>query len=275
MPEGPEVRRAADRIEKSLKDKILENVSCHHHALTGLESELKGRKLLRVETYGKAFVLVFSTGHAIYVHLQLYGVWKTGLRAHPPKSTRALRLCLESEKHYARLYSATDIQSSDLPTIKNHPYIRKLGPDILNSAYGVGHISRRLKKKTFVKRTLGALLLDQSFFAGIGNYLRSEILFLSKLHPLFKPGMLTAPQRTLLARSIWTCLHRAYQTGGITTSPEYVQKSRDKGLRRRQYRHYVFSREGSSCPSCGLKITKDSFGGRRLYLCLQCQPSPK
>ena len=32
-------------------------------------------------------------------------------------------------------------------------------------------------------RQVGHVLLDQHFFAGLGNYLRSEILFVSQLHP--------------------------------------------------------------------------------------------
>ena len=275
MPEGPEVRRAADRIEKYLKERLIQNITCHHPGLKGADQVLHNQTLLRVETYGKAFVLVFDTGHAIYVHLQLYGVWKTGRKRSPPKTNRTIRLCIETEKHYAHLYSATDIGFDTLDNIRKHPYIQKLGPDILNSAYGVGHVSRRLSKKTFARRTLGALLLDQSFFAGIGNYLRSEILFLSKLHPKQKPGTLTAKQKTLLARNIWSCLHRAYQTGGITTNEAYVQKAKASGLKRWQYRHYVFNREAQACPQCQSQIRKESFGGRRLYLCTQCQPMIK
>jgi endonuclease-8 len=47
---------------------------------------------------------------------------------------------------------------------------------------------------------LGSLYLDQGFLAGIGNYLRSEILFAACLHPAGKPRELAAKTRNRLAR---------------------------------------------------------------------------
>jgi formamidopyrimidine-DNA glycosylase len=38
-------------------------------------------------------------------------------------------------------------------------------------------VSRRLNEPCLRNRSLGSLYLDQGFLAGIGNYLRSEILF--------------------------------------------------------------------------------------------------
>src|SRR3546814_3441858 len=49
-------------------------------------------------------------------------------------------------------------------------------------------------------RSLGGLLLDQGFLAGMGNYLRSEVLFAANLLPQRRPRDLDAGERAALAR---------------------------------------------------------------------------
>ena len=272
MPEGPEVRRAADKIQRAIAGQPLQRVILEHPKLYALTGKLEGSVLKSVQTFSKAFVLTFDD-LLIYVHLQLYGVWKTGPKRTPPKTNRSLRLWLETKTHYAALYSATDVQPMTPFELRQHPYIKKLGPDLLSQPnYGISHISRRLSKKEFSRRSLGHLLLDQSFFAGIGNYLRSEILFEAGLHPTARIGQLSPKKRTKLARAIHTMLHRAYRTGGITTDPQIIKASKAKRQRRSQYRYYVFARQNQNCRVCQTKIEKIEVAGRRLYLCSTCQP---
>ena len=53
----------------------------------------------------------------------------------------------------------------------------------------------------FVRRQLSGLLLDQGFLAGVGNYLRSEILFDAGISPYRKVGSLTESELENLAKS--------------------------------------------------------------------------
>ena len=272
MPEGPEVRRAADRIQRAIGGTPLHHVQILTPKLHIPEHVFLGKTLRRVHTYSKAFVLEFDNDVCIYVHLQLYGVWKTGRIRTPPKTRRSLRIRFENETHYAALYSATDIEGGTKLSILEHPYIKKLGPDLLSQpTFGVGHVSRRLGKKKFARRSLGALLLDQSFFAGIGNYLRSEILFVAGIQPNRTLGTLDSKEKKALARAIHTMLHRAYKTGGVTVEQSFVEQLKATGETRRSYRHYVFAREGHSCRRCAAQVEKKKVSGRRLYFCAGCQ----
>ena len=279
MPEGPEVRNAADKIAKNLTNKVLKEVHLYYEPLLSSHHLLQGYQLLKVQTFGKAFVLYFSSEICIYVHLQLYGVWRTGKNTSQKKNTlqrikgknRSIRMCLRSETHYVELYSATDVSVWSSDTILKHPFIRKLGPDLLSGTYKAHHISRRLNRSKYKRRQLGHVLLDQHFFAGLGNYLRSEILFVSQLHPKRTLGSLSIKERRLLASQIHTIIYRAYKNKGITTSPEYVEKKKKRGWSKPAYRHYVFGRENKKCSLCKAKIQKIDFSGRRLYLCLVCQ----
>ena len=272
MPEGPEVRRAADRIERAVARQPLVRCVLEHPVLAAAQDEFEDVVLNSVDTYGKAFVLNFSNNRSIYVHLQLYGRWVTGLLKSKDKTKRTLRMRLETKTHFASLYSATDIFLLKPEDVPKHPFIKKIGPDLLKKGYRANHVSQRLAKAKFERRKLGGLLLDQSVFAGIGNYLRSEILFRANLHPDRKLKSLSKEERKSLASMIYGTTQRAYVTGGLTVDDAHVAQCKKRGLTRRNYRHYVFDREGRSCPMCGTEVQKVMSAGRRLYFCPVCQP---
>ena len=71
MPEGPEIRRAADKIEAVLKDKTVERIQFGLPPLKKFSKPLTGTKVLELETRGKALLTHFDSGHTIYSHNQL------------------------------------------------------------------------------------------------------------------------------------------------------------------------------------------------------------
>jgi len=144
---------------------------------------------------------------------------------------------------------------------------------VLDSLLTWRDVSRRLNLPRFRNRALGSLYLDQGFLAGIGNYLRSEILFAAGLHPTNIPRELAAKTGNRLARQTLNIARRAYETGGITNAPERVAAMKDGGLNRRRYRFAVFARAGQPCPTCGVMVERIEVGSRRLYLCPACQSS--
>ena len=90
-------------------------------------------------------------------------------------------MALDTQSHRA-LFSASDInilQSEE----EDQFFLQKIGPDILDEGLTWKVVSRRLSDK-FRNRQLASLFLDQSFLAGVGNYLRSEILFDARANPL-------------------------------------------------------------------------------------------
>ena len=118
---------------------------------------------------------------------------------------------------------------------------------------------------------MASLYLDQSFLAGVGNYLRSEILFDAGINPRAKPQELDRKINNKLARSTLSISQRAYETGGITNPPKRVLALKRAGLKRHQFRHAVFGRENKACYNCGEEIIKDLISTRRIYWCPLCQ----
>jgi len=76
MPEGPEIRRAADSLEAAVKGKPLTNVWFAFPQLQPFATGLMGCTIVRIETRGKALLTHFSNGMTMYSHNQLYGVWR-------------------------------------------------------------------------------------------------------------------------------------------------------------------------------------------------------
>ena len=131
--------------------------------------------------------------------------------------------------------------------------------------------SQHLSDRRFERRALGGLLLDQGFLAGVGNYLRSEILFFAGVRPDQRPADLDEDQRARFARAARTVTVRSYRTGGLTEEPRFVAAARRAGEPRRRQRHAVFARDGQPCRRCGSRVRKLTSAGRRLYLCPRCQ----
>ena len=115
------------------------------------------------------------------------------------------------------------------------------------------------------------MLLDQGFYAGIGNYLRSEILFYAGLRPMKRPKDLSDTQREKLANSILTTIHQAYREAGVTNRPVWRKRVQQAGERRAQWRFAVFDRDGKPCHACGATIQRESVASRRFYYCPVCQ----
>ncbi|WP_371194780.1 endonuclease VIII [Glaciecola sp. SC05] len=272
MPEGPEIRLAADKIAKVIEGKKIEAIEVGLPHLYQPAKILAGQRVEKVETRGKAMLIHFDNQLSVYSHNQLYGVWKTAKRGSLPKTKRSLRLALHTKDQSALLYSASDIGVYERGELNEHPFLRKLGPDILQADLTWQTLRKQLLAKRFCNRGLSALYLDQQFIAGIGNYLRTEILFAAGIHPDYKPKQLSPEQLKALAKQTLVIGRRAYATRGHTV-PESLGKklSKTKGSYE-SVRFMAFNREQLPCRVCVTPIIKAQRNGRRIYWCERCQP---
>lgn len=272
MPEGPEIRRAADEVAAVLLDQRIIKAVLAFPRLRRFESRLRGSRVRLVDTHGKAMLTRFTNGLTLYSHNQLYGRWYVVRFGDYPETGRSLRVALHTRSHSALLYSASDVAVLTARQLNNHSYLRRLGPDILDPCLDSSTICSRLRQKEFSGRRLGMLYLDQSFLAGNGNYLRSEILHAARLHPACQPAGLRTPALQRLARQTLAIARRSYRTGGITIAKSRIKKLRTEGFSPRRFA--IFSREGAPCYRCSNEILRQDFAGRRIYFCPGCQPAP-
>lgn len=271
MPEGPEIRLAADKIASVLQGQRVETVRFGIPRLRRYAKELRGHRIQRIETRGKALLTHFDHGYSIYSHNQLYGVWRVVTGHKLPQTNRSLRLLLQTEKHSAILYSASDISVWPTEELGLHPFLAKIGPDIMDARLSWRDVAARLLEPQFSRKSLATLYLDQAFLAGNGNYLRTEILHRAKLHPSRKPAELTRGEIGKLARLTLDISRRSYETHGVTLAPRLASSLQRQGLKRGKRRFYAFGRTGLACYQCDDSIDRLEIGGRRLYLCPGCQ----
>lgn len=262
MPEGPEIRRAADKLEAAVLNKALTEVWFAFHELKPFESMLIGEKVERIETRGKALLTHFSNGKILYSHNQLYGVWRVIDSGEIPQTTRVLRVKLQTADKTILLYSASDIDILDQEQLAEHPFLTRVGPDVLDMTLTAPQVKERLLSARFRNRQFSGLLLDQAFLAGLGNYLRVEILWVVGLLGHRKARDLTSDQLDKLSHALLDIPRLSYNTRG------HVDENRHHGA---IFSFRVFHRAGEKCERCGGTIEKTMLASRPFYWCPDCQ----
>lgn len=262
MPEGPEIRRAADMLEAAVQGKPLTDVWFAPPQLADFAPGLVGQRIEQIETRGKALLTHFSGGLTLYSHNQLYGVWRVVNAGETPQTNRVLRVKLQTADKAILLYSASDIAILTAEQLAQHPFLQRLGPDVLNMTLTAAQVKERLLSPRFRRRRFSGLLLDQAFLAGLGNYLRVEILWHCALVPQHSAAELTDTQLDVLAQALLDIPRLSWQTRGS------VDENRHHGA---LFRFRVFHRGGEMCERCGGIIEKTTLSSRPFYWCPGCQ----
>jgi formamidopyrimidine-DNA glycosylase len=160
------------------------------------EAFLTGKTVQAVGRRGKFFWLDFGEPPFIGAHLGMAGwVREIGastirLRDHgnaplDDESGRPRFLKLRLQTEQGRQVAMTDQRRFAriwmIPDLATDKSLKKLGPDAFDAMPSVSDL-----QKTFAKRNaaIKAVLLDQGFVAGIGNYLADEILYHSGVAPI-------------------------------------------------------------------------------------------
>ena len=184
------------------------------------------------------------------------------------KSTTRLRLeeITSSKSKYITHLSAMTVQHGDLSLYSTKK--ASLGEDPLRSDANPNLLYDKIIKS---KKSIGALIMDQSYFSGPGNIYRAEILFLAGVYPTV-PGV--ELDRGSFDR-IWDAsvklLRRGYDSGSILT----VDPNVDPLVAARGERRYIYNK--STCARCGGRVSSWDMSGRTCYACEsgKCQPKMK
>ncbi len=271
MPEGPEIRRLRDQLAEALLGRVARRIRFHLPDLQRWNGPLDGLRVVCIESHGKALLTHLENDHTIFSHNQLYGRWRVAAPGKMPATRRRLRLAIHTEEAWAHLYSASRIEVWPSATLRDHPFLSRLGPDVLDASTTLETVLERLVSAPFRNRRLGNLLVDQSFLAGLGNYLRCEILHCCGLHPAVRPRDLGIGALMGLAGRILQLARQSYHSGGITNDLQRAARLEAEGAPFEGYRFHVYRRDGEPCYRCGTRIVKRREGGQSCYLCPRCQ----
>ncbi|MEI8205579.1 MAG: bifunctional DNA-formamidopyrimidine glycosylase/DNA-(apurinic or apyrimidinic site) lyase [Kiritimatiellales bacterium] len=145
--------------------------------------------------------------------------------------------------------------------------IKGLGPDALT-----------VTKKQFFQalegqnKVLKALLLDQSFVAGVGNIYADEALFEARLDPRRKSGSLSDAEKLALYKAVTKVIKAGVRNKGTSLGAgqgNYVDLNGEAGGHREKVK--VYGRAGQPCTICGQPLHKTQIAQRTTVFCSHCQ----
>ena len=291
MPEGPEVRKYADALDAVLRNKTLTFISARtvnaKAWLAENSSRLEGLRVARVYSRGKHLIGLIDPHFYFHSHLMMWGRWQTFVPAPPHDIDRRERARIIVKGGAAILYSAPIFNVGEGNPSKQIEHLRTLGPDVLpySGKFDEEEFRRRLLARKYRRTTIGAVLLNQEIVAGLGNYLRAEVLFACKINPWKSVNELNERELNCLLRTIPRLSRRSYISGATARSVDRDRMKGDPSLvyqPGREYgtRHMVFRRTNLPCLRCSQPIKQlrqvthsnaDEERERIVYFCSKCQ----
>jgi formamidopyrimidine-DNA glycosylase len=217
---------------------------------------VQGRTLDKIDRHGKWLIFQLSGNENLLVHLRMTG----GFSFSPGPHDRAvlhlsggLNLYFRDPRKFGRWRLAASISN--------------LGPDALT-----------VTKKEFFQclekfdKGLKALLLDQSFVAGVGNIYADEALFEARLDPRRKSSSLSKDEISNLWKAVRRVIEAGVRNGGTSLGDgqgNYVDLNGAAGGHREKVKAY--GRAGLPCVVCDQPLHKTQIVQRTTVFCAQCQ----
>jgi endonuclease-8 len=169
MPEGDALRRAADRLQVLVGQRVAVETPHPRAAVKGLAERLDGHVLEAVDAVGKNLLLRFDGGLVLHSHLRMTGRW----RGDPLGARRVGRpwLVLRGDTHEGVLWNGPVLEL-------RRDAVSHLGADILDAVPDLAPFRAQPPA-----RQIGDVLLDQRVVAGIGNLWKAEALWEARVSP--------------------------------------------------------------------------------------------
>lgn len=270
MPEGPTIKNMAERLSTALVGHLITKVSSRYKkaAIEDWPSILQGRTIERVRSHGKNLFIDLSGGCTIYSHMVMWGSW----HIYAPgeawlKPEKLARLVLWTDKKVAVLFNAPLCEVLMAEQLKYHK-TALLGPDLLAENFDKAQVWNTIQLVENRPRELGELLLDQNVLSGIGNILKSEILFRAGLHPKKRVESLEEAQFNDLIDYSRQLLESSYQKGMRNTFIPQAMRLEITSF------GFVYRRRNRPCHLCltPIEMIRQGELQRSSYFCPTCQP---
>jgi DNA-formamidopyrimidine glycosylase len=203
MPEGPEVNVIKDGLNNVIKNKLIVSVNLPESSkflkktpdgYNDFKDDLP-LKCIEVKSKGKMIYFVFEKGWYLICRLLMSGGWFIekaskhnhfemvyqkikGKEKENGNETETNSIWFVDPRHFGTLKWTQD--KSVLESV-----LKDIGPDLLNDKDKISgeDYLNKMKNSKNGKKKIAVVLMDQSVFSGVGNYLKSEILYQAKVSP--------------------------------------------------------------------------------------------
>ncbi len=275
MPELPEVEATRRVLATELTGARVRDVSVRRLRMVRRQprpadfaARLVGRRVGTVGRRGKV-LLAELTGDLTWVsHLGMSGRMRLTDSGEPEAphtnvvvefdGSRQLRFIDPRTFGYMAVLTPQELADSPLG---------RIGPDALDDLPRSPELARRLAGRTV---PIKALLLDQTFLAGIGNIYADEMLFRAGIRGDRAAGSLATTEVKALRRAVRPVLEAGLKWGG-TSLDDLAYLLPDGRVGEFAARLAVYGRQDEPCPRCGTPIRRSVVRGRSTFWCARCQ----
>lgn len=217
MPEGPECRRIAEDLAKITSGRTLKSINILSGRYlkklpTGIDKIKENLPVgvVGVGVHGKFIYWILQKEFSIWNTLGMSGSWSSSKNKH----SRVEFKFMDGEIIYF-----DDIRN--FGTLKftegKHQLIQKLnslGPDMLAEDVSNEKFIKNIRKKD--SQNICKALMNQAVVCGVGNYIKSDALWLSRINPHRKVKEISDTELCKLNHSIKSIIRESYNSGGAT-----------------------------------------------------------
>ena len=241
MPEGVEVKLQIEKLKKLknqsiLSIKIASGRYTRHSKPKGYKSfkKILPIKIKSIHHKGKFIYFLLENNWIIMITLGMTG--KLKIRKEPIKHDHII---IKTNKY--TLYFNDQRNFGTFEFTNNQEVLQKklsnLGYDPLQEKISFKQFQEHLKKFK-PELTIDELMLNQKFISGIGNYLRSDILYCAEINPRSPISQINPIYRKKLLRCIYKTMHDSYKKQKSKTHKFiiYKQKVAPNGKPVRKYK---------------------------------------
>jgi endonuclease-8 len=258
VPEGDTIHRAAATLRAAIEGDVVTWFDAPRARGTARPPE-PGDRVERVEARGKHLLIRFAGGTTLHTHMRMTGMWRTSPadRSWRAASGRVVAV-VRTEDAVAMCFAAPVVELLDEHSLRRHPILGALGPDLCLPDPDLDEIVRRADQLD-PRTEIGVALLDQRVAAGIGNVYKSEVAFACRIDPFTPLADLGRDARADLWRTAGELLRRNLGRAPRRTMP---------------YGLAVYDRAGRPCPVCGtaIAVRRQGEDARSTWWCPTCQP---
>lgn len=287
MPELPEVETVRLQLRRKVKNKTIERLVVHHPKTvaydTTIDDRLVGKQLADIDRVGKLMIFSFSDESDLFLlaHLKMTGQFffrnKLGSLVGGGHSMVENDFKELPGRHTRLAFYFTDGSSLFFNDMRLFGYVKladasevaqarsRFGPEPQALDFDRSWFVSAVRKR---RAPIKAVLLDQSFVAGLGNIYVDEALWRARVRPTRRADRLTRSEAALLATAAGDVMQESITVGG-TTFQHFLDTGGDTGNFTSHLQ--VFGKQDTPCPRCGAIIKKIRVAGRGTHYCPGCQ----
>ena len=265
MPEVVEIKITSEELHRSLSGKYIIRISlsprAKHHQLDTIKS---GTLIERVYSKGKKIIFELRHKDKLFwmcSSLLMEGHW--GWRNDLPHIQFGIVYGRKfNDKIYVventiyfddtRYFGSNDVYYS-YAQIKS--VLDGIGPDLLQDVIDPDYYLEVARSRSANNKQVCSFLLEQKFFSGVGNYLKSEILYRCRIRPDREMNSLSDEEIYSLLETSIEVIKESYRAGGLTIATFHSPTGKEGKFVCRVY--------GKQRDPLGNIVRKDTFKDKR------------